>query len=84
MRMCASAHWSVGSLRAKTVVRSEIETYSLSSMLRKERSLCLVPSSFPCQRPITRIKKMVYLLSSVMAQLQPVMALSLVLPFGLP
>ncbi len=82
-RIHASAHQSVGSLRAKIAVRLEMETKSLRSILIKKLSLCLVPCIFPGQRTRTSMVKMKYL-SCDMVQLCPVTSSSSVLPRGLP
>jgi hypothetical protein len=59
-RMHASACQSVGSLRAKTAVRLEMETKSSRSILINKLLLCLVPSVFLGQRPRTSMVKMTY------------------------
>ena len=58
-------------------------TTSSRSMLRSERSVCLVPCWRPGRRPSTVTAKVVYS-SFVIAQLCPVRSSSSVLPFGLP
>ncbi len=74
---------SLGSPRAKAAVRLVITTKSSKSILTRERSLGLVPCCLPGPSPRTSRENMSNS-SLSMAQLEPQMASSSVLPFGFP